>query len=179
MLTDLLAMKIDIERLKQAFGASLKVGPVAAVDAQRGYRIKLGEGPGGPFLSPWYPHPESGGDNSSWMPLSVGQIVGIVNPNGDPRQGFLIRGGFSDQHPPIADDSQTVRFAFGPLTITAVDGGLTVDASAPVTVNAPNVNLGGSGGKPVARVGDIVEVGAGSSAGQWPIVSGSPVVTAQ
>ncbi|WP_338606861.1 baseplate assembly protein [Pelagibacterium nitratireducens] len=172
-------MKIDIERLKQAFGASLKVGPVAVVDPSRGYRIKLGEGANGPFLSPWYPHPESGGENSSWVPLSVGQVVGMVNPNGDPRQGFLIRGGFSGQNPPIADDAEIVRFGFGPLTITAVDGGLIVDATSPVTINAPTVNLGGAGGQPVARVGDIVEIGAGSSAGQWPIVTGSPVVSAQ
>ncbi|MBL4774485.1 MAG: phage baseplate assembly protein V [Mariprofundus sp.] len=45
-------------------------------------------------------------------------------------------------------------------------------------VTAGNVHLGGLGGQPVARIGDKVAVGAGSSAGQWPIVSGSAKVNA-
>ena len=102
---NLVGMKIDIEMLKTAFGKSLKVGPVAAIDAEKGYRIKFGEDENGqPFLSPWYPHPESGGASSTWMPLSLGQIVGMMNPNGDPRQGLLIRGGFSDANQSPSND---------------------------------------------------------------------------
>jgi len=37
---------------------------------------------------------------------------------------------------------------------------------------------GGSGGQPIARVGDKVEITAGSSAGQWSIISGSGKVKA-
>jgi phage baseplate assembly protein gpV len=44
--------------------------------------------------------------------------------------------------------------------------------------DADTVTLGGEGGKQVARIGDMVTVGAGSSAGQWPITSGSDVVSA-
>lgn len=137
MLRDTIGMKIDIEMLKNAFGKSLKVGPVAAVDAQKGYRIKFGEDENGqPFLSPWYPHPESGGNSSTWMPLSVGQIVGMVNPNGDPRQGLLIRGGFSDSNkPPSTDLLANIFKAFG-VAITIKDGVVSIDGDLIVNGNA-------------------------------------------
>lgn len=47
-----------------------------------------------------------------------------------------------------------------------------------VHVNAEAVTLGGVGGQKVARVGDKVEIATGSSAGLWPIVEGSDVVSA-
>lgn len=53
-----------------------------------------------------------------------------------------------------------------------------VRLEAPVVeVNSPDIRLAG-GGPRVARVGDRVEVGGGSSAGLWPIVEGSGHVTA-
>lgn len=136
MLRDLIGMKIDIEMLKTTFGKSLKVGPVAAVDAKKGYRIKFGEDENGqPFLSPWYPHPESGGNSSTWMPLSLGQIVGMINPNGDPRQGLLLRGGFSDaSQPPSSDLLANVFRAFG-VDATVKDGKLTIKGDLVVDGN--------------------------------------------
>lgn len=123
-------MKVDIEMLKTAFGNSIKVGAVEEIDANKGFRIKLGEGPDGePFLSPWRPHPESGGQSLSWMPLSKGQIVGIVNPTGDMRQGLIFRGGFSGEHQQPSDDLlANVLKAFG-ITITMRDGVLTIDGN--------------------------------------------------
>jgi len=54
-----------------------------------------------------------------------------------------------------------------------------IEVEAPkVVVKSDNVQLGADGGAAVARVGDLVNVGAGSSAGQWPIVSGSAKVSA-
>lgn len=47
-----------------------------------------------------------------------------------------------------------------------------------VVVQSDDISLGGEGGPKVARVGDLVAVGSGSSAGNWPIVSGSDKVTA-
>lgn len=128
MIEALLGMKVDIEMLKTAFGNSLKVGPVEVVDAKKGYRLKLGEGPDGkPFLSPWYPHPESGGATNTWAPLSKGQIVGVLNPSGDPRQGLLIRGGFSGVNPPISEDLSENKFQFGGVTITVASGKITIE----------------------------------------------------
>lgn len=171
MIGELISLRSDLEALKTHFGSSLRVGTIAVVEAKRGYRVSWGEGTGGEaFLSPWYPHPESGGATSTWFPLSEGQIVGVINPNGDPRQGILLRGGFSGQNtPPSADLSENV-LDFGGVRLVIKDG--------VVTVHASRINLGGEGGKRVARIGDMVNVGSGSSAGEWPIVEGSETVFA-
>lgn len=180
MISEILAQRADIEQLKTIFGRMLRVGPVEVVDPVKGFRIKWGNGADGePFLSPFYPHPESGGATSTWAPLSKGQIVGVINPEGDPRQGVLLRGGFSDENPPPSGSLAENVFRFGGVTLTiGEDGALTIDAAVAVTVNAPQIDLGGAGGKPVARIGDKVNVGSGSSAGLWPIVEGSSVVNA-
>lgn len=97
----LVGMKADLEMLKTAFGNSLRIGPVAKVDAEKGYRLQLGGTDSEPFLSPWYPHPETG---KTSVPLKMGQIVGVMNPAGDPRQGMVFRAGYSDDNPsPNAD----------------------------------------------------------------------------
>lgn len=177
MISEIVAQRADIEHLKSLFGRSLRVGAVEVVDAEKGFRIKLGEGAGGePFLSPWYPHPESGGATRTWAPLSKGQIVGIINPGGDPRQGVLLRGGFSDDNPPPSQSLDENVLEFGGVTLTiSANGALTIDAPGKVVVNSPNIELGGEGGRQVARVGDLVDVGSGSSSGKWPIVTGSHV----
>lgn len=133
MIDAFIGLKIDVEMLKTAFGNALKVGPVEEVDAQKGYRLKLGEGPDGtPFLSPWYPHPESGGATGTWAPLSKGQIVGVINPGGDPRQGVLIRGGFSDASPPISQSLDENKVSFGGVTITLAGGKMTIDGDVQI-----------------------------------------------
>ena len=180
MISEIIAQRADIEQLKTLFGRSLRVGAVEVVDAEKGFRINLGNGADGePFLSPFYPHPESGGTTSSWAPLSKGQIVGVINPGGDPRQGILLRGGFSGDNPAPSGSLDENVLQFGGVKVTiSKDGSVQIDAATAVTVNAPQVTLGGLGGKPVARVGDLVSVGTGSSAGTWPIIEGSSVVSA-
>lgn len=133
MFEAIVGMQVDVEMLKTAFGNSLKVGPVEQVDAKKGYRLKLGEGPDGqPFLSPWYPHPESGGATGTWAPLSKGQIVGVMNPGGDPRQGILIRGGFSGVNPPISESLSENKFTFAGVTFTVAGGKVTIDADVQI-----------------------------------------------
>jgi len=48
---------------------------------------------------------------------------------------------------------------------------------AKIVVKGDDVHLGAEGGPRVARIGDRVEVGSGSSAGLWPIVEGSDKVS--
>jgi hypothetical protein len=132
----ILAMKTDLEMLKTAFGNALKVGPIAELDAKKGYRLKLGEEDGEPYLSPWYPHPESGGQTLSWIPLSEGQIVGVLNPGGDPNQGILLRGGFSGQNgPPSQDLFANLVKALG-IEISMKDGLLKIVGNLLVEGNA-------------------------------------------
>lgn len=176
MIREFIALSADVEALKNAFGRAIRVGPVALVDKEKGYRLKLGEAPDGqPFLSPWYPHPETG---KTSVPLKVGQVVGVINPAGDPRQGVLIRGGYSDGQPSPNEDMEANVFEDANVRVEVSGGVVRVTAATSVVIDAPDVSLGGTGGKRVARVGDRVHVQAGSSTGFWPIVEGSSVVTA-
>jgi hypothetical protein len=123
-LTDnLLAMSADLAMLKSAFGNSIKVGPIEDVDAVKGYRIKLGETKGKPFLSPWQPHPESG---KSSVPLRKGDIVGIVSPSGDMRQGVMFRAGYSGPRPSPNDDMNANVFEDAGVRVTVADGALSI-----------------------------------------------------
>lgn len=175
MIREFVNLRADLEVLKNAFGRAIKVGPVEVIDAEKGYRLKLGEADGKPFLSPWYPHPETG---KTSIPLKKGQVVGVINPAGDPRQGVLIRGGYSDGQPAPNADMNANVFEDANVRIEVKNGVVHITASGKVVVNAPDVSLGGEGGKRVARVGDRVDVKLGSSAGLWEIVEGSETVTA-
>jgi hypothetical protein len=124
-LTDgLVSMSADIAMLRSAFGNSLKVGPIEEVDAVKGYRIKLGETNGKPFLSPWQPHPESG---KTSVPLRKGDIVGVVSPSGDMRQGVMFRAGYSGPRPSPNDDMNANVFEDAGVRVTVADGALVIN----------------------------------------------------
>lgn len=61
--------------------------------------------------------------------------------------------------------------ADGTLEISAPK--LVLNASEAIVLRCDDVSLGEEGGPAVARIGDRVDVGGGSSAGLWPIVEGS------
>lgn len=135
MIDILTGLRIDLEMLKTRFAEMIRVGPIEEIDAVKGYRIKLADGDDGPVLSPWLPHPESGGQSSSWMPLSKGQVVGILSPNGDLRQGVLLRSGFTySNQPPSEDLEANVLKAFG-ITITMKGGTVKVEGDVKISGN--------------------------------------------
>ncbi|GAB5502762.1 phage baseplate assembly protein V [Pyruvatibacter sp.] len=75
------------------------------------------------------------------------------------------------------DQMQHVRIYRDRIEVSGKD---LVKVVAPkVVVESADIHLGGEeGGKRVARIGDKVQVGAGSSQGEWPIVTGSSSVRA-
>lgn len=153
MISDFVGMRLDIEMLKTAFGNSLKVGPVEVIDAQKGYRLRLGGTDEEPFLSPWHPHPETG---KTSLPLKKGQIVGVVNPSGDPRQGLMFRGGYSDKNPsPNADMAANV-FEDAGVRVSVADGALVIEVGA-VSFRFSGQGFDQTGGK---KTHDGKDVGA-------------------
>lgn len=125
MIAEFAALRVDVEMLKTAFGNALKVGPVELIDAAKGYRLRLGGSDDEPFLSPWYPHPETG---KTSVPLKKGQIVGVINPTGDPRQGLMFRGGYSDANPSPNADMSTNVFEDAGVRVSVADGALLISA---------------------------------------------------
>lgn len=143
MIDKIVGIRADLETLKTAFGNALKSGPVEQIDPQKGYRLKLGEGDDGPYLSPWYPHPETG---KTSVPLEKGQIVGVLNPSGDPRQGLLVRGGYSDDHASPNDNMNANVFAAAGVRIEIKDASLKVTVGG-VTHTISGEGLVTTGGK--------------------------------
>lgn len=143
MIREFVSLNADVEALKNAFGRLAKVGAVEELDPEKGYRLKLGERPDGrPFLSPWYPHPETG---KTSVPLKKGQIVGVLNPSGDPRQGILIRGGYSDEHSSPNKDLLANVFEDAGVRITVADGALVIEAGG-VTMKISSAGVAITGG---------------------------------
>ena len=133
MFSEFARLAADLQMLKTAVGNMLKVGPIEEIDAEKGYRLKLGTAPdGSPYLSPWYPHPEAGGDAKSWVPLSKGQVVGVLNPSGDPRQGTLLRSGFSDKFPQPSTDLAENKFTYGNVAVRVLEDSFQVSVGGTV-----------------------------------------------
>lgn len=79
----------------------------------------------------------------------------------------------------VATASGVATITAPSVSINATSGGAECNITGNAVVNVSgSLELGGSGGQGVARIGDVVTVGSGSSAGDWPITSGSSKVKA-
>lgn len=134
-----LGLQRDLAEVNVRLRNTVRTGTIAERDAVKGYRVDWGkDADGKTILSPWYPHPEAGGDHKSWEPLTVGQIVTALNPGGDPRQGFLVRGGFSDRFAqPSSSLDETVRSLHGgKLKETVTSSGRKVEITGDESLTA-------------------------------------------
>jgi phage baseplate assembly protein gpV len=146
-LAEALARIAELER-KVAGGA--RSGFVHEVDAAAGtVRLKFGDGPDGPFLSPPIPYAQTMGALKAHIPPSVGQSMTMMAPGGDWRQAVAIGLSASDSNPsPSGDGAQNV-ITFGAATITLTGSGLTIQVggssiqitAGEITLNAPIINL--------------------------------------
>ena len=100
-------------------------------------------------------------------PLEAGEVA-LHDDQGQKvhlkRDGIAIKSPFkvSVTAPDVVVEATTVALTATTATVTAES----------VALDAASLDLCG-GGPAIARVGDMVSVGAGSSAGLWPIVTGS------
>lgn len=140
----------EISDLKHRVANMLIVGPVTDCDPVKGYRIQIGlTRDGEPVKSWWLPHPDSGGENSDWRPLSIGQLVIGLNPSGDPEQGHLVRAGFGGGNKAPSDDlGEVVLHEGGGVRIAVKGSALTV------TVGGVTWSLSGAGQR---QIGGSVE----------------------
>ncbi|KTQ95010.1 hypothetical protein NS226_13850 [Aureimonas ureilytica] len=133
-----------VEEMRSTVANLLRPGTISAVDPEKGYRLKLGQdGEGGDWLSPWLPHPETG---KTSVPLKVGQVVGLISPNGDMRQGFLLRGGYGGEHKSPSADMDANVFEDAGVRIEVADGGLVITAGK-VSVKISGEGLTVTGGR--------------------------------
>jgi len=148
--SDLVAVVVDLKRevaqLKREIAGMVKVGTVEETDAQKGYRLNFGADENGQAkLSPWLPHPEAGGKAKSWFPLSKGQVVAMMTPPGDPRQGFLLRDGFTDSYAQPSQKLDENVFEYGDVRFEIREGLVHLKVGATeITVTADKIAIKGS-----------------------------------
>lgn len=171
-------LRREIAELSRRQANLMRVGKVVEVDPSRGLvRLDVGD-EGAPLLTPMVPWPERAGTRRTWNPPSVGEVMTLLSPSGDvSERSVAMHGGFTDATPPPSDDGDATVFAVSGVTVTVTGNSVMIEAPQ-VTVISPSIDLGGEGGRPVARVGDMVAVSAGSSTGMWPIVEGSSAIRA-
>lgn len=120
-------LKVQLAETRTLMRNMVRTGTVEERDGSKGYRLNWGkDDQGKTILSPWYPHPESGGGVKTSIPLTKGQIVTAINPGGDSRQGFLVRGGFSDQNPAPSSNLDENVFTFKDVRVEIADGKLKI-----------------------------------------------------
>ncbi|MBB4005805.1 phage baseplate assembly protein V [Allorhizobium taibaishanense] len=171
----ILEMKAEVAALRRAVQGMQRVGTVHAVDGDsRRMRMKFAGAEGSEFLSPWRPWSEVAGSEKSWRPPTKGQQMIMLSPFGDMRQGVAVPLTFSDANgaPSSALDARILS-SFGAGLIGFTGNGDVTE------LHGERVNLAGTDGKRVARLGDRVRVASGSSAGLWPIVEASEKVYAE
>jgi phage baseplate assembly protein V len=174
----------------------IRIGTIFEINHQTAKaRVKIGE-----LETDFLPWANSNsGNNNSWNPPEIDEQVIILSPSGDLSQAVILpslyKNNASDSDQNIKSityqDGSKISFNVssgtldldlkGDVTIKVVGnaniegGNINIKGNSNITLDG-NVDLGGSGGQPIARIGDKVEITGGSSAGQWPIISGSSKV---
>lgn len=129
--------------------------------------------------------------NNSWNPPEIDEQVIVLAPLGDLSQGVIIPSLYKTNISDARDNIKSITYRDGSkISFDIESGTLNLDLKGDVIIKVAknanieanninlkgNVNLGDISGKGIARIGDEVEITAGSSAGKWPIVSGSSKV---
>lgn len=153
-------------------------GTIAEVsDDKSKYRVKLSDQNGKAYLTPWIgARTLAAGGVKVDVLYQKGEQVDVVSENGDMTDAQIDFSTYSAANARENKD-MPLHIKIG-NTVVEASSDLVKVTGAKVIVESPNVQLGGEGGKRVARIGDRVNVERGSSAGLWEIVEGSSCVFA-
>ena len=171
----------------------IRIGTIFEINHQTAKaRVKIGELETD-FL-PWAN--ANSGSNNSWNPPEIDEQVIILSPSGDLSQAVILPSIYKNNASDSDQDIKSITYQDGSkISFNVSSGTLDLDLKGDITIKVlgnaniegdninitassnitldGNVDLGGSGRQGVARIGDKVEITGGSSAGQWPIISGS------
>lgn len=168
----------------------IRIGTIFEIDFKEAKaRVKIGD-----LETDWLPWINSNsGANNSWNPPEIDEQVITLSPSGELNQAIILPSLYKNNATESSPNIQSVIFkdgskvtfdhSSGNLDLN-IKGNATIKVSGNTTIEAQsvllkgNINLGESGGKPIARIGDEIEITSGSSAGKWPIISGSSKVKA-
>ena len=166
----------------------IRIGTIFEINVQTAKaRVKIGE-----LETDFLPWANSNsGNNNSWNPPEIDEQVIILSPSGDLSQAVILPSFYKNNASDSNQNIKSITYQDGSkISFNIASGTLDLDLKGDVKIkvvgNAEieaakvtlkgDVDLGGSGGQGVARIGDKIEITGGSSAGQWPIISGSSLV---
>lgn len=151
-LAEVLARVAELER---KVAGSARHGVVHEVDPAEGtVRLKIGEGPDGPFLSPAIPYAQTMGAIKAHIPPSVGQAMTLIAPGGDWRQAVAIGLSASQANASPSGAGDQAVITFGSVTITMTGGGVTISAGG-TSVSITGAGLAVTGGQVTHNGQDI------------------------
>lgn len=153
--------------LSRRIESLIRSGTVAEVDTGSPTRLPRCRVRTGGLLTDWL-HWTSRrtGSTRVWDPITIGEQVLVLSPSGDPAQGFVIAGLYSnDIRPPSTSatewmrefpDGAVIRYdhATGTLSASGIKE-LVVEAQTTVSINAPQIQLTGE----VHVLGPILQSG--------------------
>ncbi|KAB2666003.1 hypothetical protein F9K91_07690 [Brucella tritici] len=117
------SMENVVRRMSVRQNNMFREGVVKEVDYENGTAIVTAHGIDSPPTS-WS---EQAGDINEWTPLSVGQRVMLVSPDGELSKSFIIKGGFTDDTPQPHSKGAEKRVVIGGATITHTADGLFIE----------------------------------------------------
>ncbi len=179
-----------INDLSRRLANIIRLGSIQEIDYQRALAtVKIGE-----LETDWLPWiTANSGNNKNWNPIELDQQVVVLSPTGELDQGIILPSLYKNNAPENSPVTQSIYFqdgsrisfnrATGSLDLS-LKGNATIKVAGSAQIEATSIvlngttDLGGVGGASVARVGDKVKIDSGSSAGEWPIISGSSKVKA-
>lgn len=117
--SEIISLRQRVASLERNSGKQIQAGRVAEVDPDKGIRLDMGDAGGEQKLTPWLPHPEQGGEATSWVPPTVGQVLLMVTPYGDnTEKAYVVRAGYCDEFTaPVRNLNENV-FNFGDVRLT-------------------------------------------------------------
>lgn len=117
-MTDLARIILDLERrieqLDRRVNNTVREARVIEVDPAKGL-VKV-EAHG--LKSGWAPWTERAGAIRTWTPPAVGERVLLVSPTGEPGQGIVFAGGYSDQFKAPSENKDEHVLEVGDLKVT-------------------------------------------------------------
>lgn len=186
----------ELSDLAKRLSNIIRIGTIFEINVQTAKaRVKIGELETD-FL-PWAN--ANSGNNNSWNPPEIDEQVIILSPSGDLSQAVILPSLYKNNASDSDQNIKSITYQDGSkISFNVSSGTLDLDLKGDVAIKVVgnaniegdninitgssnitldgNVDLGDTGGQGVARIGDLVDISAGSSAGQWPIISGSSKV---
>lgn len=161
----ILALEKRIEQLDRRLNNTLREAKVVEVDAGKGLAKVEAHG----LKSGWSPWLARAGDIIEWEPPTVGERVMFISPTGEPGQGVILQGGYSNQFPQPSTDKgeRLIKLGDNIVSMTKDRTILGFKNGGRVVVKKNLAKLKTGGGHVVVQGSDII-------VSTEPVVGGDP-----